>query len=93
MTLYHSVNNAIDRYNRHLKEWDCDDWLDAIERGAKAVYPDDKILVYAYDTDNDTWELDRQLNEIMAAMRTNNVIDYCNLWDDDMIVSVMVVKK
>lgn len=93
MTLYHSVENAIEQYYKHLDAWDYDDWLDAIEQGAKAVYPNNKILVYAYDTDNDTWELDRQLDEVMAAMRTNTVVDYCNLWDEETIVSVMVVKK
>ena len=93
MTLYQSVESAIAQYYQNLDGWDYDDWLDAIERGAKAVYPNSKILVYAYDTDNDTWELNRQLDEIMAAMRTNTVVDYCNLWDEETVVSVIVVKK
>lgn len=33
MTLYHSVENAIKQYYKHLDAWDYDDWLDAIEQG------------------------------------------------------------
>lgn len=93
MTLYEQVNNAIANHYQTTEDFDLEDFLDGINDSVLELYPDSDVLIYDYDTDNDTYELDTQLDDIMGAMKDRDVIDYCNVWDDMTIITVIVAKK
>ena len=90
--LYKRVADATYNYHQTHHYYDFDEWAEAIIRAAHEMYPDYEIIMLDYDTDNDTYELDRQLDDVMDVAKNYEVIDYCNTWDDETIISTIVVK-
>lgn len=93
MTLYEQVSGAIENYNQTAGYFDMEEFWDGITDSVLKLYPDSDVLIYDYDTGNDTYELDRQLDDIMEVMKDRDVIDYCNVWDELTIITVIVAKK
>lgn len=91
--LYRAVKDAIDDYYQNSQEWDCEEWLQAIEDAAKRIHPNQDVLIFDYDTGNDTYELDRQLDDIIGAMTKYDCVEYCNVWDDQTVVTVICANK
>jgi len=93
VVLYKEIKETIKNYNQECEIYDIDDCFDAIEKKALEIYPDKKVIVLSYETDNDTYELDRQLDEILDIGKQEKIIDYCNCWDDKTIITTIIAEK
>lgn len=91
--LYNAVKDAIDDYYQHSQEFDMEEYLQAIEDAAKQLHPNQDVLIFDYDTGNDTYELDRQLDDIIDAMTKYDCVEYCNVWDDLTVITVICANK
>lgn len=88
MTVYEKISE-------YIKTQDSDDleqYFDGIEKCALELYPNHNVYIYDYDTGNDTYELDRQLDDILDLAKRHQIVDFCNCWDNDKIITTIITK-
>ena len=88
--LYEEVNSFITKY---YEDEDHCDFIDKLESFLKVFYPGKEIYIYDYDTDNYTYELDGQLDDILNTAKDHKIIDFCNVWDDESMITILITNK
>lgn len=81
--LYDNIEQYIRKYTESCEEWEWDVFLDGIEDIAKKLFPDDKVDVWTWEVDNDTFRIDRAFEDILKFAKGHTVITYSINWDMD----------
>lgn len=95
MNLYEKISNVIENYNMDTDKdnYDLEEYFDLIESNAHELYPNNKVYIYDYDTGNDTYELDSQLDDLLSLAKAHKIIDFCNCYDDETIITVIITDE
>ena len=81
--LYEELENYIQNYMDDKEEFDWDEFLDGLEDTAQKLYPENKIEVWTYEIDNDTFRVDRAFNDLLKFAKYNTIVSYSTNWDNE----------
>lgn len=88
--LYEEVENYIKNYMNDEEEFIWDDFLDGLQESVEKMYPKDKVEVFSYEVDNDTFELDMAIGDLLHYAKNEKIIDYSVNWDDNMCENLII---
>ena len=92
--LYNNIERYIRDYTESCEEWEWDVFLDGIEDTAQQLFPDDKIDIWTWEVDNDTFKIDRAFEEILQFAKDHTIITYSTNWDmEDENLIITIVHK
>lgn len=81
--LYNEIESYIENYTATVGEFDWEDFLDGLEETAQKLYPADKVEIWTWEVDNDTFEIDRAFDEVMDFAKDHTIVSYSTNWDSE----------
>ena len=81
--LYTEIEDYITNYTATVEEFDWDEFLDGLEETAQKLYPADKVDIWTYEIDNDTFRVDRAFNDILEFAKDHTIVSYSTNWDEE----------
>ena len=81
--LYNEIESYIENYTATVGEFDWEDFMDGLEETALKLYPADKVEIWTWEVDNDTFEIDRAFDEVMDFAKDHTIVAYSTNWDSE----------
>lgn len=79
--LYTEINDYIENYDKTVEEFDWEDFFDGLQETAQKIYPADKVEVWSWEVDNDTFEIDGAFDSILDFAKNHDIVAYSTNWD------------